>query len=135
MTYSEGRRRRWVFPTLAEPHVFENAKTVDETNRLKIVDLLPYWFNVAEGALIPHFDSIMLHMKPFDSPADGKSSFQVEMSEIQSIIAGTTKRSLVLIDEICRTVKGTCIAGSAIETYDRIRCLGIVRIHSLAWNI
>lgn len=31
----------------------------------------------AESALIPHFDSIMLHMKSFDSPADGKSSFQV----------------------------------------------------------
>lgn len=31
----------------------------------------------AESALIPHFDSIMLHMKSYDSPADGKSSFQV----------------------------------------------------------
>lgn len=104
--------------------LLQNAKTVDETNRLNIVDLLPYWFNISEGgavhntvdmqslflltgpngggkssllrsicaasllgicgfmvpaksALIPHFDSIMLHMKSFDSPADGKSSFQV----------------------------------------------------------
>lgn len=31
----------------------------------------------AESALIPNFDSIMLHMKSYDSPADGKSSFQV----------------------------------------------------------
>lgn len=31
----------------------------------------------AESASIPHFDSIMLHMKSYDSPADGKSSFQV----------------------------------------------------------
>ncbi|KAK6935530.1 DNA mismatch repair protein MutS, C-terminal, partial [Dillenia turbinata] len=31
----------------------------------------------AESALIPHFDSIMLHMKSYDSPADGKSSFQL----------------------------------------------------------
>lgn len=31
----------------------------------------------AESAVIPHFDSIMLHMKSYDSPADGKSSFQV----------------------------------------------------------
>jgi hypothetical protein len=29
------------------------------------------------SAVIPHFDSIMLHMKAYDSPADGKSSFQV----------------------------------------------------------
>lgn len=32
----------------------------------------------AESASIPHFDSIMLHMKSYDSPADGKSSFQVQ---------------------------------------------------------
>lgn len=54
------------------------------------------------------------------------------MSEIRSIIAGTTKRSLVLVDEICRgteTAKGTCIAGSIIETFDRIGCLGIVSTH------
>lgn len=54
------------------------------------------------------------------------------MSEIRSIIAGTTKRSLVLVDEICRgteTAKGTCIAGSIIETLDRIGCLGIVSTH------
>lgn len=31
----------------------------------------------AKSALIPPFDSIMLHMKSYDSPADGKSSFQV----------------------------------------------------------
>ena len=31
----------------------------------------------AESALIPHFDSIMLNMKSYDSPSDGKSSFQV----------------------------------------------------------
>lgn len=31
----------------------------------------------ADVAVIPHFDSIMLHMKAYDSPADGKSSFQV----------------------------------------------------------
>lgn len=34
----------------------------------------------AESASIPHFDSIMLHMKSYDSPADGKSSFQVRLS-------------------------------------------------------
>ena len=31
----------------------------------------------AESASIPYFDAIMLHMKSYDSPADGKSSFQV----------------------------------------------------------
>ncbi|GFY81329.1 MUTL protein homolog 1 [Actinidia rufa] len=86
----------------------------------------------AESALIPHFDSIMLHMKSYDSPSDGKSSFQIEMSEIRSIMTGATSRSLVLVDEICRgteTAKGTCIAGSIVETLDEIGCLGIVSTH------
>ncbi|KAL6971210.1 DNA mismatch repair ATPase msh1 [Sarracenia purpurea var. burkii] len=86
----------------------------------------------AESASIPHFDSIMLHMKSYDSPADGKSSFQIEMSEIRSIIIGATSRSLVLVDEICRgteTAKGTCIAGSIVENLDGIGCLGIVSTH------
>ncbi|KAJ0234681.1 DNA mismatch repair protein MSH1 [Hirschfeldia incana] len=86
----------------------------------------------AESAYIPHFDSIMLHMKSYDSPVDGKSSFQVEMSEIRSIVSQATSRSLVLIDEICRgteTAKGTCIAGSVIESLDASGCLGIVSTH------
>ncbi|WOL09932.1 DNA mismatch repair protein MSH1, mitochondrial isoform X1 [Canna indica] len=86
----------------------------------------------AESALIPNFDSIMLHMKAYDSPADGKSSFQIEMSEIRSIVSRFTARSLVLVDEICRgteTAKGTCIAGSIVETLDQIGCLGIVSTH------
>lgn len=37
----------------------------------------------AESALVPHFDSIMLHMKSYDSPADGKSSFQVIVLELE----------------------------------------------------
>ena len=58
--------------------------------------------------------------------------FQIEMSEMRSIITGATSRSLVLIDEICRgteTAKGTCIAGSIVETLDKIGCLGIVSTH------
>uniref|UniRef100_A0ACD5UCG5 Uncharacterized protein n=1 Tax=Avena sativa TaxID=4498 RepID=A0ACD5UCG5_AVESA len=86
----------------------------------------------AASAVIPHFDSIMLHMKAYDSPADGKSSFQIEMSEIRSLVTRATGRSLVLIDEICRgteTAKGTCIAGSIVERLDDVGCLGIVSTH------
>ncbi|KAG0475024.1 hypothetical protein HPP92_014710 [Vanilla planifolia] len=86
----------------------------------------------AESAIIPHFDSIMLHMKAYDSPADGKSSFQIEMSELRTVVSSATKRSLVLVDEICRgteTAKGTCIAGSIVEKLDDIGCLGIVSTH------
>ncbi|GLU08249.1 hypothetical protein SLE2022_251730 [Rubroshorea leprosula] len=176
---SEGRRRKWVFPTLAGFNGSKGRESFDGTKMMKIIGLRPYWFDVAEGsavhntvdmrslflltgpngggkssllrsicaaallgicgfmvptesALIPQFDSIMLHMKSYDSPADGKSSFQVEMSEVRSIINGATSRSLVLVDEICRgteTAKGTCIAGSFVETLDNIGCLGIVSTH------
>lgn len=54
------------------------------------------------------------------------------MSEIRSIVSQATSRSLVLIDEICRgteTAKGTCIAGSVIESLDTSGCLGIVSTH------
>ncbi|XP_038881785.1 DNA mismatch repair protein MSH1, mitochondrial isoform X3 [Benincasa hispida] len=178
---SEGRRRKWVFPTLAAPsdRSKQGIKSVEGKVGMKLVGLSPYWFDVVEGkavqntiemellflltgpngggkssllrsicaaallgicgfmvpaesAVIPHFDSIMLHMKSFDSPADGKSSFQVEMSEMRSIIGRVTERSLVLVDEICRgteTAKGTCIAGSIIEALDKVGCLGIVSTH------
>ncbi|KAL1342185.1 DNA mismatch repair protein MSH1, mitochondrial [Arachis duranensis] len=176
---SEGRRRKWTFPTLAVSHSFKDVKPLEGYEGMKIVGLVPYWLNIAQGsavqntvdmkslflltgpngggkssilrsvcaaallgicglmvpaesALIPYFDSIMLHMKSYDSPADEKSSFQVEMSELRTIITGTTKRSLVLIDEICRgteIAKGTCIAGSVIESLDQIGCLGIVSTH------
>ncbi|XP_023733888.1 DNA mismatch repair protein MSH1, mitochondrial isoform X1 [Lactuca sativa] len=173
---SEGKRRRWVFPTLIQSH---GSKEKGEIDGMKITGLSPYWFDAAEGsavvntiemksiflltgpngggkssllrsicaaalfgicgfmvpaesAIIPQFDSIMLHMKSYDSPSDGKSSFQIEMSELRSIITGATSNSLVLVDEICRgteTAKGTCIAGSFVETLDSIGCLGIISTH------
>ncbi|RZC81271.1 hypothetical protein C5167_043846 [Papaver somniferum] len=176
---SEGRRRKWIFPSLVEFMKPKDKSSTDGVNMMRISGLSPYWFDVAHGcavqntvdmqslfiltgpngggkssllrsictvsllgicglmvpaefALIPHFDSIMLHIKSYDSPADGKSSFQIEMSEIRSIITGATSRSLVLVDEICRgteTAKGTCIAGSTIETLDNIGCLGIISTH------
>ncbi|KAF9673618.1 hypothetical protein SADUNF_Sadunf10G0042800 [Salix dunnii] len=176
---SEGRRRKWVFPTLTGFNDSKDVESLNDANRMELIGLSPYWFNAAEGsavrntvdmrslflltgpngggkssllrsicasallgicglmvpaesALIPNFDSIMLHMKSYDSPADGKSSFQVEMSEIRSLVTGASSRSLVLVDEICRgteTAKGACIAGSIVETLDRIGCLGIVSTH------
>ncbi|XP_074286101.1 DNA mismatch repair protein MSH1, mitochondrial isoform X2 [Silene latifolia] len=179
---SEGRRRKWVFPTMLESRKYEDGKQVAEgpcPARMDIMGLSPYWFDVAQGsavrntvsmqslflltgpngggkssllrsvcaaallgicgfmvpaesASIPHFDAIVLHMKSYDSPVDGKSSFQIEMSEIRSLLSATTSRSLVLIDEICRgteTAKGTCIAGSIVETLDAVGCLGIVSTH------
>ncbi|KAG6395271.1 hypothetical protein SASPL_145913 [Salvia splendens] len=164
---SEGRRRKWVFPTLTHHHYkSEDTGMIHGAEGMKFVGLSPYWFDAAQGgavrdtfdmkslflltgpngggkssllrsicaaallgicglmipaesAIIPHFDAIMLHMKSYDSPADGKSSFQSHFKE-------------PLVDEICRgteTAKGTCIAGGVIETLDAVSCLGIVSTH------
>jgi len=54
------------------------------------------------------------------------------MTELRTILADTTSRSLVLIDELCRGTevqKGTAIAASVIESLDRIGCLGILSTH------
>ncbi|KAI3725269.1 hypothetical protein L1987_65050 [Smallanthus sonchifolius] len=176
---SEGRRKKWVFPTLIESFGSQETVQTNGYHGMQITGLSPYWFDSAEGsgvrntidmksmflltgpngggkssllrsicaaalfgicgfmvpaesAIIPQFDSITLHMKSYDSPADGKSSFQIEMSELRSIIMGATSKSLVLVDEICRgteTAKGTCIAASIVETLDSIGCLGIVSTH------
>ncbi|GLJ24672.1 hypothetical protein SUGI_0471830 [Cryptomeria japonica] len=178
---SEGRRRDWIFPMLKEinqnPNSLETSGEV--INQLEVVGLVPYWFDLVQGAAvpntiqmqslflltgpngggkssvlrsicamtllgicglmvptekatIPHFDSIMLHMMSYDSPADGKSSFQMEMSEMRSILSEATNKSLVLVDEICRGTevqKGTCIAASMIEKLDSIGCIGVISTH------
>ncbi|XP_049936748.1 DNA mismatch repair protein MSH1, mitochondrial isoform X3 [Nymphaea colorata] len=142
---SEGRRKKWVFPTLREFRSPKEKELQNDPVKMELIGLSPFWFNIAqallgvcglmvpaESAVIPHFDSIMLHMKSYDSPADGKSSFQMEMSELRSILNAATSRSLVLVDEICRgteMAKGTCIAASIVESLDGVGCLGIVSTH------
>ncbi|CAN6485861.1 unnamed protein product [Victoria cruziana] len=176
---SEGRRKKWVFPTLLEFCSPKEKVLKSDPVKMELTGLTPFWFNIvqgnaitnsiemqslilltgpngggkssilrsicaaallgvcglmvpAESAVIPHFDSIMLHMKSYDSPADGKSSFQMEMSELRSILNAVTSRSLVLVDEICRgteMAKGTCIAASIVESLDTVGCLGIVSTH------
>ena len=54
------------------------------------------------------------------------------MSELRTILAEATDRSLVLVDELCRGTevqKGTSIAASVIESLDRIGCIGILSTH------
>ena len=55
----------------------------------------------AESATIPHFDSIMLHMKAYDSPADGKSSFQVNNAAISKSIFSSLIIYSVFQDSQC----------------------------------
>ncbi|KAG0581834.1 hypothetical protein KC19_3G013500 [Ceratodon purpureus] len=86
----------------------------------------------ARNAVVPRLDAVMLRMMSTDSPADNKSSFQMEMSELRTILAEATSRSLVMIDELCRGTevqKGTAIAASVIESLDHIGCRGVLSTH------
>ncbi|KAH9533549.1 hypothetical protein CY35_18G058300 [Sphagnum magellanicum] len=86
----------------------------------------------AREASVPQLDAIMLRMMSTDSPADSKSSFQMEMSEVRTILAEATDRSLVLVDEVCRGTdveKGSFIAASVVEALDYICCIGILSTH------
>ncbi|KAG6544388.1 hypothetical protein Mapa_014222 [Marchantia paleacea] len=84
------------------------------------------------SAVVPRLDSIMLRMMISDSPADGKSSFQMEMSELRSITSEATSKSLVLYDELCKGTevnKGTFIVASVLEHLDKVGCLGVISTH------
>ncbi|XP_024540545.1 DNA mismatch repair protein MSH1, mitochondrial [Selaginella moellendorffii] len=86
----------------------------------------------ASKAVIPQLDSIMLRVVSQDSPSEGKSLFQMEMAELKTLLLETTRRSLVLVDELCKGTdvqKGTCILASVLENFDRLGCLGIVSTH------
>lgn len=54
----------------------------------------------AESALIPHFDAVMLHMKSYDSPADGKSSFQVQLIFLDFYVTNELSMIVILVDMI-----------------------------------
>ncbi|CAM6107433.1 unnamed protein product [Calypogeia fissa] len=83
-------------------------------------------------AVVPRLDYIMLRMMIADSPADSKSSFQMEMSELRTILNEATEKSLVLVDELCKGTevnKGTFIVASVLEHLDQIGCLGVISTH------
>ncbi|KAK1313001.1 hypothetical protein QJS10_CPA06g00054 [Acorus calamus] len=148
---SEGKRRKWVFPTLIDFPKSMDQEPPEALCTMEMVGLSPYWFDVAEGnairntvkmnslflltgpngggkssllrsvcaatilgmcglmipaesATIPHFDSVMLHMKSYDSPADGKSSFQnVKFKAMGTMVVdGHIKPTWKLIDGVCK---------------------------------
>ncbi|KAJ8442713.1 hypothetical protein Cgig2_001806 [Carnegiea gigantea] len=147
-----------IFPTNHRNHLNDRANVVprwkidkripvDEGISMEITGLSPYWLDVAQGSAVCNTVSMQSLFLLTGPNGGGKSSllrsvcaaallgicgFMIEMSEIRSLLSATTSRSLVLIDEICRgteTAKGTCIAGSIVETLDAVGCLGIVSTH------
>ena len=78
-------------------------------------------FVPADRAVVPHFDALVVRMSSTDSPAEGLSSYAVEMAEVGAMLDVVTPRSLVFIDELGRGTEaehGTAAAGAVVEALD-----------------
>jgi DNA mismatch repair protein MutS len=75
-------------------------------------------FVPASEAVIGVVDRIFTRVGASDDLASGQSTFMVEMSELANIINNSTRRSLIILDEIGRgtsTFDGLSIAWSVVE--------------------
>ena len=75
-------------------------------------------FVPAKEAFVPITDRIFTRVGASDDLAFGQSTFMVEMSEVASILANATDKSLIVLDEIGRgtsTFDGLSIAWSVVE--------------------
>jgi DNA mismatch repair protein MutS len=90
-------------------------------------------FVPAERARIGLCDRICVRVGASDDLARGQSTFMVEMGETANILAVSTARSLVLLDEIGRgtsTYDGLAIAWAVAEDlHDRVKCRAIFATH------
>ncbi len=84
-------------------------------------------FVPAQSARIPLCDQVFTRVGASDDLATGQSTFMVEMREMAQILAGATKRSLLILDEIGRgtsTFDGLAIAWACVEYIANNRRLG-----------
>ena len=89
-------------------------------------------FVPAETAVVPHFDNLVARMSSTDSPAEGLSSYAVEMAEVSTMLDVVTPKSLVFIDELGRGTEaahGTAMGGAVIEALDAAGARGMFATH------
>ena len=90
-------------------------------------------FVPAARAKIGIVDRLFSRVGASDNLARGRSTFMVEMVETAAILAQTTSRSLVLLDEIGRgtsTYDGLAIAWAVVEAmHDQVQCRTLFATH------
>ena len=90
-------------------------------------------FVPAESAILPVFDQIFTRIGASDDLSTGKSTFMMEMLEVNYALQNATKDSLILFDEIGRgtaTYDGMALAQAIIEyCHHKINCKILFSTH------
>jgi DNA mismatch repair protein MutS len=90
-------------------------------------------FVPAERATLPIFDQIFTRIGASDDLSTGKSTFMVEMLEVNYALQNATEKSLILFDEIGRgtaTYDGMALAQAIIEyCHHKINCKILFSTH------
>ena len=90
-------------------------------------------FVPADKFIFTPVDRIFTRLGASDRILEGKSTFFVEMEETKSIVAQSTRRSLVIIDELGRgtsTFDGYSIANAVLSYLVRkIKCRSLFATH------
>lgn len=89
-------------------------------------------FVPAKKAVLKIYDRVFTRIGAHDELSEGQSTFMVEMSETANILNNSTKKSLVLLDEIGRgtsTYDGLSIAWAVVEELNSIGCDSVFATH------
>ena len=90
-------------------------------------------FTPSKSATLPIVDQIFTRIGAADDLVSGKSTFMVEMTEVNNALKGATKNSLILFDEIGRgtaTYDGMALAQAVIEyVHEKIGAITLFSTH------
>lgn len=90
-------------------------------------------FVPAKAATLPIIDQIFTRIGAADDLVSGKSTFMVEMTEVNNALKAATKNSLILFDEIGRgtaTYDGMALAQAVIEyVHEKIGAITLFSTH------
>ena len=85
-------------------------------------------------AVIPITDQIFARVSTTETCSRPQSSFQLELTEMASILLKATPKSLVLIDEFGKgtsPASGIAILGAAVKNLSKIQCKAVCTTHFL----